>query len=274
MHNKSFESSCLRGKTPLAYLLNITSLKLSMAEGPLLVMWKEDIQSFIGKKVTGVENNTKLDADRMQGKTITDVKTWGKHFLICFDDFTLRIHFLMFGDLYINRRKPPEKPIKLSLQFTDSELVFYNCALRFIEEPLNEVYDWSADVMNDNWNSKAAMKKLKAIPEALVCDALLNQDIFSGIGNIIKNEVLFRVRVQPLSLAGKIPRKKWDEILKELVTYSYQFLEWRKRGEFQRHWEANARKLCPRDKVPFIKAYLGENQRRSYYCTQCQVLYQ
>jgi endonuclease-8 len=244
-----------------------------MAEGPLLVMWKEDIQPFIGRKVTAVENNTKLDADRLLGKTITDVKTWGKHFLICFDNFTLRIHFLMFGDLYINRRKPPEKPIKLSLQFTDGELVFYNCALRFIEEPLYEVYDWSADVMNDEWDPKAAMKKLKAMPDALVCDALLNQDIFSGIGNIIKNEVLFRVRVQPLSLVGKIPGKKWDELLKELIAYSYQFLEWRRAGEFQRHWEANARKLCPRDKVPFIKAYLGENQRRSYYCTQCQVLY-
>src|SRR4051812_911630 len=237
-----------------------------MAEGPLLVMWKEDIQPFIGKKVTAIDNNTRLDADRMLGKTIMDVKTWGKHFLICFDDFTLRIHFLMFGDLYINRRKPPEKRFKLSLQFTHGELVFYSCALRFIEEPLNEVYDWSADVISNDWNAKAAIKKLKAIPDALICDALLNQDIFSGIGNIIKNEVLFRVKVQPLSLVGKIPAIKWDEILNELVNYSYQFLEWRKRGEFQQHWLANARKLCPRDKVPFIKAYLGKNPRRSYYC--------
>lgn len=244
-----------------------------MAEGPLLVMWKEDIQPFIGKKITAVENNTKLDADRMLGKTFMDVKTWGKHFLICFEDFTLRVHFLMFGDLYINHRKPPEKPIKLSLQFTNGELVFYNCALRFIEEPLEEVYDWSTDVMSDAWNPKAAMKKLKTMPDALVCDALLNQEIFSGIGNIIKNEVLFRVKVQPLSLVGKIPAKKWNELLDELIKYSYEFLEWRKRGEFQQHWVANARKLCPRDKVLFVKAYLGEDQRRSYYCTQCQVLY-
>jgi endonuclease-8 len=244
-----------------------------MAEGPLLVMWKEELRPFIGKQIRAVENNTRLDADHMLGKTITAVKTWGKHFLICFGDFTLRIHFLMFGDLYINRRKPPEKPVKLSLQFTDSELVFYNCALRFIEEPLNEVYDWSADVMSEEWNPRAAIKKLKAIPDAVVCDALLNQEIFSGIGNIIKNEVLFRVKVQPLSLVGKLPAKKWNEILKELLTYSYQFLEWRKKGEFQRHWQANARKLCPRDEVPFVKAYLGQNPRRTYYCTQCQVLY-
>src|SRR4051794_34402229 len=82
----------------------------------------------------------------------------GKHFLICFGDFTLRIHFLMFGDLYIDLRKPPEKPVKLSLQFTDGELVFYNCAIRFIEEPLNEVYDWSADAMRNDWDAKINMR--------------------------------------------------------------------------------------------------------------------
>lgn len=245
-----------------------------MAEGPLLVMWKEELRPFIGKQIRAVENNTWLDADRMLGKTITAVKTWGKHFLICFGEFTLRIHFLMFGDLFINHRKSPEKPVKLSLQFTDSELVFYNCALRFIEEPLNEVYDWSADVMSEEWDAHAAIEKLKAIPNTLICDALLDQHIFSGIGNIIKNEVLFRVKVQPLSLVGKIPLTKRDELLKELVTYSYQFLEWRRKDKFQQHWLANARKLCPRDKVPFIKAYLGEDQRRTYYCTECQVLYQ
>jgi endonuclease-8 len=128
--------------------------------------------------------------------------------------------------------------------------------------------------MSNTWNREAAIQKLQAIPDALVCDALLNQEIFSGIGNIIKNEVLFKTKVQPLSSVGKIPAAKWDELLKELVTYSYQFLEWRKKGEFQRYWEAHARKLCPRDKVPFTKAYLGIDQRRSYYCTQCQVLYQ
>ena len=244
-----------------------------MPEGPLLVMWKEAIQSFIGKEVTAIENNTKLDTDRMLHKTIKDVKTWGKHFLICFDDFTLRIHFLMFGDLFINHRKPPEKPIKLSLQFTNDELVFYSCAMRFIEEPLDKIYDWNTDVMNDRWNAKAAMKKIKLIPDTFICDALLNQAIFSGVGNIIKNEVLFRVKVQPLSLAGKIPKIKWNEILDELVTYSYQFLEWRKKGEFHKHWQANGRKLCPRDNASFVKAYLGKDERRSYYCIQCQVLY-
>jgi endonuclease-8 len=127
--------------------------------------------------------------------------------------------------------------------------------------------------MSDAWNPDAALKKLKAIPDALVCDALLNQEIFSGVGNVIKNEVLFRVRVQPSSKVGKIPASKWKELLQDLVTYSHQLLAWRTNGEYQQHWQANGRKLCPRDKALFVKAYLGEDERRSYYCPQCQVLY-
>ncbi|HRO68823.1 MAG TPA: hypothetical protein PK951_00545 [Chitinophagaceae bacterium] len=42
----------------------------------------------------------------------------------------------------------------------------------------------------------------------MVCDALLDQEIFSGVGNIIKNEVLYRIRVHPESLIGDIPLKK------------------------------------------------------------------
>ena len=31
----------------------------------------------------------------------------------------------------------------------------------------------------------------------MVCDALLDQTVFAGVGNIIKNEVLFRTGVHP-----------------------------------------------------------------------------
>ncbi|MEO5649944.1 MAG: hypothetical protein ABIR03_08480 [Ginsengibacter sp.] len=39
--------------------------------------------------------------------------------------------------------------------------------------------------------------KLKKISETLACDALLNHNIFTGVGNIIKNEVLFRIHLHP-----------------------------------------------------------------------------
>ncbi|MER3465444.1 MAG: endonuclease, partial [Chitinophagaceae bacterium] len=39
----------------------------------------------------------------------------------------------------------------------------------------------------------------------MVNDALLDQEIFSGVGNIIKNEVLYRIEVHPLSTIGALP---------------------------------------------------------------------
>ena len=244
-----------------------------MPEGPLLVIWKEQTKSFVGKKIVGIENTTKLDAERMNGKTIQDITTWGKHFLICFTDFTLRAHFLMFGDLFINKRKPPEKPVKLRLYFEDGELNFYSCAMRFIEDPLDDVYDWSADLMNENWNTQAALQKLKAIPDTMVCDALLDQTIFSGLGNIIKNEVLFRKKVHPQSKVGKIPAKLWNEIIKESILYCWQFFEWRKEQTLSKHWQAHRQKICPQDNTPFHKEYTGKLQRQSFFCNECQVLY-
>ncbi len=244
-----------------------------MPEGPLLILWKEQTQSFTGKKITEVENNTKLNATRMNGKTITSVKTWGKHFLICFNNFTLRIHFLMFGDLFINQRKPPEKPVKLRLYFDDGELSFYSCAMRLIEEPLDEVYDWSADLMNEHWNTKAALQKLKAIPDTLVCDALLDQTIFAGLGNIMKNEVLFRKKVHPESKVGAVPLKIWNTLIKESVSYGWQFYEGKKDGTLRKHWQANRQKICPRDHIKFHKEHTGKLERQSFFCNECQKLY-
>jgi formamidopyrimidine-DNA glycosylase len=52
----------------------------------------------------------------------------------------------------------------------------------------------------------AAVARLAARPEALVCDALLDQHILAGVGNGIKNESLFLARVHPQSRVGAMPR--------------------------------------------------------------------
>ena len=41
--------------------------------------------------------------------------------------------------------------------------------------------------MADEWDPAAARRKLRAQPDALVCDELLDQDVFGGVGNIIKS---------------------------------------------------------------------------------------
>ena len=81
------------------------------------------------------------------------------------------------------------------------------------------------------------------MPEKLMCDTLLEQNVFSGVGNIIKNEVLYRTHVHPESLTGKIPKIKIREIIREARIYSFEFFEWKKKYELKKHWLAHTNKL-------------------------------
>lgn len=242
-----------------------------MPEGPSIVILKEEVQPFVGKEIIKVEGNSKLDIQRLAGQKIIDFKSWGKHFLICFKDFTVRIHFMLFGSYRINEQK--DSAPRLRLIFDEGEINFYACSVKFIEEDLDDVYDWKADVMSDAWDPKAAKQKLKEIPEALVCDALLNQNIFAGVGNIIKNEVLFRMHLHPESKVKDLPAKKTNELIKEARNYSFDFLNWKKQYVLRKHWLAHTKKTCPECNTPFVKKHLGKTNRRSFFCNNCQVMY-
>ena len=62
--------------------------------------------------------------------------------------------------------------------------------------------------MNDKWSAAKAKKKLKEQPHTMICDALLDQHIFAGVGNIIKNEVCYRIKIHPESSIGALLPKK------------------------------------------------------------------
>ena len=133
-----------------------------MPEGPSLVILREQAAGFAGQTIVRAEGNTSVDKPRLEGQRIVAVRTWGKHFLLQMPDFALRIHFLLFGSYRINERKEHSPP-RLSLRCDGGdELNFYTCSVKFIEEPLDAVYDWQADVMSDAWNPALALQRLRA----------------------------------------------------------------------------------------------------------------
>lgn len=242
-----------------------------MPEGPSIVILKEVVQQFSGKKILAVSGNSKIDIDRLAGATITEFRSWGKHFLICTDVLNLRIHFMMFGSYKINERK--ERLARLSLVFENGEINFYSCSVRIIEDDIDSLYDFSVDVMSETWDPATAKSRIKVSPDELVCDVLLDQEIFSGVGNIIKNEVLYRIRVHPESHIGKMDDEKLDELIYEARNYSFQFFEWKKKFELKKHWLAHTKKICLRCDLPFTRKHTGKKERRSFFCTNCQKLY-
>ncbi|MFD2145812.1 hypothetical protein [Mucilaginibacter antarcticus] len=158
------------------------------------------------------------------------------------------------------------------MQFANGEVNFSISSIKLIEEPLDDVYDWPADIMSKKWDTQKAITKLKAKPKMMICDALLDQKIFSGSGNIIKNESLFRARLHPESIIGQIPEKKLEDLIQEVLNFSQDFLKWRKINQLTRHLEAHEKNFCPRDNIALHKTDTGKTKRHSYYCEKCQEL--
>jgi endonuclease VIII len=240
-----------------------------MPEGPSLVILRELTQAFAGQRIIAAHGNSKIDKTRLVGQRVLALRTWGKHFLIELPDVAVRIHFLMFGSYCIDARK--DRPERLGLKFAGGrELNFYTCAVRYLEGSLDAQYDWRSDVLCDAWDPARARRKLRGMPNVLVCDALLDQNVFAGVGNIIKNEVLFRIAIHPSSLLGALPVRKLRELVEQARQYSRDFLEWKRANVLRKHWLVHNQRICPRCDIPLSRAHLGTTQRRSFFCERCQ----
>ncbi|MCF7203971.1 DNA-formamidopyrimidine glycosylase family protein [Pseudomonas oligotrophica] len=244
-----------------------------MPEGPSIVILRDELASFVGRCIERAEGSARIDQARLIGRAVRGVHSWGKHLLIELEDVSVRIHLLLFGSYRINERK--EAIPRLSLGFAGGgELNFYACSVQLIDGPLDAVYDWSRDLMSDAWRPRATLKRLRERPRLLACDALLDQSLFAGSGNIIKNEVLYRVRVHPLSLIGELPPAKLRELVHEARRYSFQFLDWKKAGVLKANWLAHGKSTCVRCRIPLVKMKeLGRSRRRAFFCERCQKRY-
>ena len=239
-----------------------------MPEGPSIVILRDAAAHFRNKTVRHASGNSSLDLSRMEGRRIVSVRSWGKHFLLEFRGFSLRAHLLMFGTWRIDERKP--NPARASLVFDNGELNLYTCSLKYIEGDLDDAYDWRTDVMSPQWDRRLARRRLKAQPDTLICDALLDQSIFAGVGNIIKNEVLFRTRVHPATPIHAIAPRRLGQVIAQARDYSFDFLAWKKAFELKKHWQVHTRRICPQCGGPISKQYLGTTQRRAFFCPVCQ----
>ena len=180
---------------------------------------------------------------------------------------------MMFGSYEIDEQTKPDRNLRIGLTFKNGKALFFTCSVKILPNDILKTIDWEADVMSDIWNPKKASAKLKDNPEMMVCDALMDQDIFSGVGNIIKNETLFRIGVQPESTLGKMPKNKINELLSEARNYSFNFLKWKRENTLKKHWKAHQKKNCPLCGKPLARKITGKYKRRSFYCETDQKLY-
>lgn len=242
-----------------------------MPEGPSIIILKEQLVPFKNKKVLKAYGYADIDFNLINNQKITDFISHGKHTFICFKNYFLSIHLMMFGTYRINTRKE-NNPV-LSLEFKTGEINFYTSQVKLFEGKPKDFFSWETDVMSEEWNPKYVENIINTTKDTKVCDALLNQDIFTGVGNIIKNEALFNSKIHPESLTHSLPTKKIKVLITETEKYSLNFLKWKKEGLLSQKWKVYEKKICSRCNISLIKAKLGKGKRSTYFCANCQILY-
>jgi len=243
-----------------------------MPEGPTIVLMKEDLQKFVGEKVIDVDGSEIPKESKVKGEILREIKTFGKQTYLIFDKIIFKIHLMMFGSYSLYERKDIDT-LKLGLKFKDGGMYFYTCIVKIVDESYLNKINWEADIMSRKWDPEKTEKTLLDNPKMMICDALMNQDIFSGVGNIIKNESLFRARIHPESLIGKLPSKKLKEIIEEARNYSFDFKKWKKANVLSKNFQIYHQKNCPMCGAEVIKKDTGKSKRTSFFCENDQKFY-
>jgi endonuclease-8 len=249
-------------------------------EGPSLYLAARQLKPFRGKTVLSVSGNTKIEKERILNKEVKTIFSWGKHLIIQFDEFALRTHFLLFGtfEATVNnstltgdyqRSYTP----RLQLDFENGNIKLFNCSVKFLETGNAKAsYDFTIDVMSTRWDSDKAFDSISETPDVEIADLLLDQEIFAGVGNIIKNEVLWRVRIHPETKVKDIPPSRLKGLIAETKKFSLLFYKWRKAFVLRKHLDIYQKSICPRCGTKVKREKTGKRNRISHFCPVCQMI--
>ena len=247
-------------------------------EGPSLYLAAKQLRPFRGKTVLSVSGNSKIEKERILKKKVKNIFSWGKHLIIQFDEFALRTHFLLFGAFEATVDHSPltgdykrSYTPRLQLDFENGTIKLFNCSVKFLEtRNAKASYDFTIDIMSPQWSSERAFDSISSKPDVDIADVLLDQEIFAGVGNIIKNEVLWRVRIHPEAKVKNITASELEKLIAETKKFSLLFYKWRRVFLLRKHLDIYQKSTCPRCGAKVTRKKTGKRNRISHFCPVCQ----
>jgi endonuclease-8 len=133
------------------------------------------------------------------------------------------------------------------------------------------------DLLGADWDEDEALRRLTSDPERLLHEALLDQTLLAGLGNMYVAELCFILGLHPATPVGLVPDPA------RLVRKAHQLLDHNKDRAYQsttgdlrqgrRMWVyRREQNPCLRCGTPVAVATLGEpgRERASYWCPSCQ----
>jgi endonuclease-8 len=251
-----------------------------MAEGDTILRAARRLDAALtGETVAASAPNPRGRAariERLDGRRLEAVESHGKNLLLRFGDLALHSHMGMNGSWHVYPRGGPwRKPRRTAwavLVGERSEAVqFGGPTLRLIptdrlrRDP--QLARLGPDILAPDADLDAILQVLRADPGRTLGDALLDQHLVAGIGNIFKSEACFAARVDPWRRLGDLSD---DELRAVLEAARAQMLQAVESG---RHTYAvyKARRPCPVCHGRISSRGQGDANRTTYWCPRCQV---
>lgn len=226
----------------------------------------------------------RLDGDRIEG-----VDAIGKHHLVRFaSGRVLHSHLGMVGvwRLLTASRPLPQRNLWLAL-WTETHVAaqYRGPRLRLYEpgEPIPGIAAIGPDLLDATLDpAEVAARRLVALdPDRTVGDALMDQRVMSGIGNVYRSETLFLCRIDPWRLIERLSPDDAREIgatgsrlLADGVAHRGPITTYRPPNprSRERTWVyGRTGRPCRRCGAPIRSRGMGDANRTVYWCPVCQV---
>lgn len=258
-------------------------------------------RALAGKIVTRFESVypalTRVHEDTpVTGRTVESVSAGGKHLLMTLSGgLVLRTHMRINGSWHIYRPgeawQRARRDLRVLLATDDFVAVGFNIPVaEWVKAGAihrhEELRTLGPDLLADDFDVGEAERRLRQRGDAMIADALLNQRVMAGIGNVYKSEVLFACRVHPFSLVRALTdqqisclittartflRANVSEGLAAMTTYLGFRKTTRRDDPGQRLWVyGRVGEPCRRCRTPLQISKQGRDARLTYWCPACQ----
>jgi endonuclease-8 len=214
----------------------------------------------------------------LRGGRLERAEAKGKHLLLHFETgLALHCHLGMRGSWLIHesgsRWRQPRRRAWIVLSTAIAEAAQFGgarLALRTEGELRSDprIASLGPDLLAPGFDPAVAVAALRATDQNRdVGEAVLDQRVVAGVGNVYKSEGCFAASIDPWRVLSELTDSELDRLLGELRDLMVTGLE---RGRRPRHVYRRRGQPCPRCGAPIRSAGQGDSNRTTYWCRSCQ----
>ena len=207
-------------------------------------------------------------APRLDGKRLQSVEAIGKNLLLRFEGgLVLRSHLRMKGRWRVLARDAPLFGTPwLVLRGEEHAGVLWHGPI--LELDRGVALRLGPDILADPPDYDKMVERFRRAPaDRQIGDALLDQRLVSGIGNVWKVESLWAERISPWRPLGDVS----EDELRAVLAAAHELMRARLDGvPGRRHVYRRKGQMCRRCGAPIKSWPQGDGARMAYWCPQCQ----